>query len=160
MSRREHYQLNTKYFGLPAPGENSNMVETENDFPHFADGDVLVIITASRRYKLHSTVLRRSSPTFATLLDEEAAVELSRNARRKGVTTRYRLHLMENENGGVRSGGVETPSHVLRRIPLDETGGAAGEYPDLLGDANENGRVVEQFVLVSPSSSIPQLRSS
>lgn len=160
MSRREHYQLNTKYFGLPTPGADNTMAENENDFPHFADGDALVIITASRRYKLHSTVLRRSSPTFATLLDEEAAVELSRNARRKGVTTKYRLHLMENENGGVRSGGVETPSHVLRRIPLDETGGAAGEYPDLLGDANENGRVVEQFVLVSPSSSIPQLRSS
>lgn len=151
MSRREHYNLNTQYFHLPAPGGSTNAttMNTEDDFPHFVDGDVLVITTASRRYKLHSTVLRRCSPTFATLLDEDAAVTLSKNARKKGVTTRYRLHLIVNENAGVRQGGVESPSHVLRRIPLDESGGAAGEFPDLLGDANENGRVVEQFVLVS-----------
>ncbi|KAM0715216.1 hypothetical protein Q7P37_009681 [Cladosporium fusiforme] len=123
------------------------MADAENDFPQFNDGDVLIIITPSRRYKLHSAVLRRSSPTLATILDEEAAVELSKNARRKGVTTRFRLHLINNENAGVRQGGVEAPSHVLRRIPLDESGTPAGQYPQLLGDANENGRVVEQFVL-------------
>ena len=158
MSRREHYMLNTKYYGMRTPTQAPPVAQ--DDFPHFTDGDVLIIITPSRRYKLHSDILRRSSPTFTALLDQDAAVDLSRNAKKKGVTTRYRLHMVQNANGGVRQAGVETPSHVLRRIPLDEGGGTVGDYPVLLGDANENGRVVPQWVLVSveiPSDVINQL---
>lgn len=146
MSRREHYMLNTKYYGMPSP---ATMPGSENEFPHFADGDVLIVITATRRYKLHSATLRRSSPTLVALLGEDAAADLSKSAQKKGVTTRYRLHLVKNENAGVRIAGVDPPAHVLRRIPLDERGAPLGEFPDLLGDANENGRVVQQFVLVS-----------
>jgi len=146
MSRREHYALNQKYFGMPTPTKAP--VEQDN-FPHFVDGDVLVIVTSSRRYKLHSDILRRSSPTFKALLDHDVAVNLSKPARKKGITIRYRLHMIENKNGGVRQDGVETPAHVLRRIPLDEGGLTVGDYPSLLGDGNENGRVVPQWVLVS-----------
>lgn len=146
MSRREHYMLNTKYYGMPTPAKAPAV---QDDFPHFVDGDVLVITTPSRRYKLHSDILRRSSPTFMALLDQDAAVDLSRNAKKKGVTTRYRLHMVQNNNGGVRQAGIETPAHVLRRIPLDESGNTVGDYPVLLGDANENGRMVPQWVLAS-----------
>lgn len=153
ISHREHYQLITHYLGFSYPSATM-----DNDFPHFPDGDVLILITSSRRYKLHSAILRRSSPTFAALLDEQTATVLSKNARKKGVTTRFRLHLVDYENAGYREGGVEAPTHVLRRIPLDENGSAVGDYPDLLGDAIENGRVVQQFVLVSwqerPSSRV------
>jgi len=150
MSRREHYMLNTKYYGMPTPAQAPPVVQ--DDFPHFTDGDVLIIVTPSRRYKLHSDILRRSSPTFMALLDQDAAVDLSRNAKKKGVTTRYRLHMVQNTNGGVRHAGIETPAHALRRIPLDESGSTVGDYPVLLGDANENGRMVPQWVLVSYSS--------
>lgn len=139
--------LNTKYYGMPSP---ATMPGSENEFPQFADGDVLIVISTTRRYKLHSATLRRSSPTFVALLDEEAAADLSKAVQKKGVTTRYRLHLVKNENAGDRTAaGVEPPAHVFRRIPLDERGAPLGEFPDLLGDANENGRVVQQFVLVS-----------
>ena len=151
MSRREHYMLNTKYFGMPTPAKAP--VE-QDDFPHFIDGDVLIIITPSRRYKLHSDILRRSSPTFMALLDHEATPKLNHYARKRNITVRYRLHMVQNTNGGVRQDGVETPAHVLRRIPLDEGGQTVGDYPPLLGDANENGRMVPQWVLVSSSNDL------
>jgi hypothetical protein len=157
MSRREHYMLNTKYFGMPTPAK-APVVQApvvQDDFPHFVDGDVLIIITPSRRYKLHSDILRRSSPTFMALLAQDAAVELNKYARKKGVTVRYRLHMVKNDKGGVREGGVETPAHVLRRIPLDEGGQTIGDYPVLLGDSNENGRMVPQWVLVSYNKDDP-----
>lgn len=160
MSRREHYQLNTKHYGMHAPPPtnmsappNTTMQappKVVNDFPHFADGDVLIVISASRRYKLHSQMLRRVSPTCVALLDEDAAAELSKNAKKRGINTRFRLHLVENQNAGIRHpSGAIAPFYILRRIPLDDGGMPIGAYPDLLGDANENGRVIPQFVLVS-----------
>lgn len=153
MSRREHYALNDKYFGMPARAKASAIQaapDIQDGFPHFLDGDVLIVVTSSRRYKLHSDILRRSSPTFMALLDKDAAVDLSKYAKKKGVTVRWRLHVVQNNNGGVRKDGIETPAHVLRRIPLDDTGAVVGEFPALLGDANENGRMIPQWVLVSP----------
>ena len=112
------------------------------------DGDVLVVITEARKYKLHSAVLRRSSPTLLALLDESPAADLSKYAKKKGVTTKYRLQLVDNPNAGIRVNGVLSPDHFLCRILLDESGAAVGNYPDVLGDANENGCVVPQWVLV------------
>lgn len=148
MSRREHYNLNTKYYGLPAPPKTT-MPGSENDFPEFTDGDVLIIITSARRYKLHSSVLRRSSPTLVSLLDEAPAADLSSKARKKGVTIRYRLHLVENEVPRTKGAYPPPPTHVLRRILIDENSVPVGDYPDLLGDANENGRIVPHYMLVS-----------
>jgi len=125
------------------------MPGSDNNFPEFADGDVLVVITAARRYKLHSAVLRRSSPTLSALLDGVAAADLSSKVRRRGVTTKYRLHLIDNPEGVGREAGVQPAPHNLHRVMLDESGNPTGDYPALLGDANENGRVVPQFVLVS-----------
>ena len=153
MSRREHYRLNTKYFGMPAPPRPSppaTMPGSEDNFPEFADGDVLVVITAARRYKLHSAVLRRASPIFSALFDKYAGADLTSKMRRRGVTIKYRLHLTENPNAGAREAGVLPPPHCLKRVMFDESGNPSGDYPALLGDANENGRVVPQFVLASP----------
>jgi hypothetical protein len=163
MSRREHYKLNTRYFGLPTPPPKittMTMPGSVDDFPEFADGDVLIVITAARRYRLHSAILRRSSSILAALLDEAPAVELSRKAKNKGVTTRYRLHLVENEDTDVRTPGVNPPAEVLHRVLLDDNGSPIDNYPALLGDANENGRIVSQFVLVSPSHYLARIRSS
>lgn len=162
MSRREHYNLNTKYYGMPAPHRTTppkaTMPGSENEFPHFNDGDVLVIITHTRRYKLHSAVLRRSSPTLVALLDESPAADLSKYAKKKGVTTRYRLQLVENPNAGIRVNGVLSPDHFLCRILLDESGAVVGNYPEILEPGNENGRVVPQYVLVGWTRTIVFVR--
>jgi hypothetical protein len=163
MSRREHYNLNTRYFGMPTPPPKSTIMTmpgSVDDFPQFADGDVLIVITAARQYKLHSAILRRSSPILAALLDESPAIDLSRKAKNKGVTTGYRLHLDENEGDVVCTAGEAYPSVVLRRILLDDSGNPVHHYPALLGDANENGRIVPQFVLVGLSRTLARVRSS
>jgi hypothetical protein len=151
MSRREHYNLNTKYFGMPvaSPQPTATMPGSEDNFPEFADGDVLVVVTGARRYKLHSTVLRRSSPTFAALLDEVAAADLSSKVKKRGMTVKYRLHLGDNPKAGDRNAGVQPAAHTLYPVMLDGSGNPSSDIPALLGDANENGRVVPQFVLVS-----------
>ena len=158
MSRREHYRLNTKYFGMPAgptppkptptPTSIATMPGSEDSFPEFEDGDVLVIITAARRYKLHSAVLRRASPTISALFDQNPASELSSKMKRRGMTTKYRLHLTDTPEAGVFKPGVRPSPHTLRRVMFDESGTPSADTPALLGDANENGRVVPQFVLV------------
>jgi hypothetical protein len=130
------------------------MPGSEDKFPEFADGDVLIAITAARRYKLHSTVLRRASPKISALLDEFAASEPSSKMRRRGMTIKYRLHLNKNSNVNDRKPGVQPAPHCLQRVMFDENGNPAGDCPALLGDANENGRVVPQFVLVSPNNTI------
>ena len=164
MSRREHYRLNTKYFGMPAgptppkptptPIPTASMPGSENSFPQFADGDVLVIITAARRYKLHSNILRRASPTISALLDQNAASELSSKMKRRGITIKYRLHLTDIPEEGAFKPGARPSRHTLKRVMFDESGNPAGDTPALLGDANDNGRVVPQFVLVTHISVI------
>lgn len=125
------------------------MPGSEDNFPEFADGDVLIVISAARRYKLHSTVLRRASPTVSALFDKNAASELSSKMKRRGVTIKYRLHLIDNPKiDEDRKPGIEPPPHCLERVMMDDSGNPTGDYPALLGDANENGRVVPQFVLV------------
>ena len=126
------------------------MPGSEDNFPEFADGDVLVVITAARRYKLHSAVLRRASPIFSALFDKYAGADLTSKMKRRGVSIKYRLHLTENPKAGAREAGVLPPPHCLERVMFDESGNPSGDYPALLGDANEKGRVVPQSVLVSP----------
>ena len=64
------------------------------------------------------------------------------------MTTKYRLHLTDTPEAGVFKPGVRPSPHTLRRVMFDESGTPTADTPALLGDANENGRVVPQFVLV------------
>lgn len=147
MSRREHYLAENAfvYNRQPAP-------PTENDFPTFTDGDVFIIITGARRYKLHSSVLRRGSAVFADLLAEGAAVKLASAAVKKGVTTKYRLQLVANPAHDPSL--YDSPEHLLKRAVLDHNGRPTGNTVQTLGDANENGRPVPHFVLVSMHSGV------
>ena len=77
-------------------------------FPKFVDGDVLIVLSSSRTYYLHSGVLRRNSTTFAKLLDESHAAVLSSKAKKEGVTTRFRID-MTGINGNV-------PGRFVRRV--------------------------------------------
>ncbi len=71
------------------------MATEESSFPMFADGDVLIVNSRNRTYHLHAGVLRRSSTTFAELLDESNAAVLSPKAKKEGIMTRFRLDLTE-----------------------------------------------------------------
>ncbi len=62
-------------------------------FPKFVDGDVLINLSSSRTYYLHSGVLRRNSTILAKLLDDSHAAVLSSKAKKEGVTMRFRLDL-------------------------------------------------------------------
>ena len=80
--------------------DSSNMeVETPSQFPHYADGDVLVIITPVKRFQLHASMLRRNSTTFEHMLAPNAAAQLSARAKREGVTILYQLELDKTRSG-------------------------------------------------------------
>lgn len=84
------------------------MAAKDSKFPKFADGDVVIVISGTRVYHLHSGVLRRNSTTFAKMLDVDHAALLSSKAKKEGITTRFRLDLT-----GV-TGNV--PGKFLRRV--------------------------------------------
>lgn len=80
--------------------DSSNMeVETTSQFPHYADGDVLVIITPVKRFQLHASMLRRNSTTFEHMLVPAAAAQLNARAKRDGVTILYQLELDKTRGG-------------------------------------------------------------
>lgn len=64
-----------------------------SDFPKFADGDVVVVLTSGKAYQLHATVMRRNSTLFAEMLTENRAAQLLPKAKKEGVTVRYRMEL-------------------------------------------------------------------
>lgn len=53
-------------------------------FPQFSDGDVFLIVSTRKAYKLHSQVLRRVSTYFRDIFDTKPAVKLTAAARRDG----------------------------------------------------------------------------
>lgn len=98
----------------------------------FPDGDVSVIISATRRYILHSSILRNASPLLADLLHEETGAELSKKAIRNGIRTRFCLLAIPNEES---EPDVE---YVLTSIPLTLEGKPAVRLP--INDDFENAR--------------------
>lgn len=120
---------------------------TTNAFPHFTDGDVDLILTTTRRYKLHSTVLRRHSTLFASLLAPHHAVQLSRRALRNGVTVRYRLELRaqsqspSSSSSSYNNNDGNGSESAFARAPLDSEGRAVQGEGSVIVEENGNGRV-------------------
>lgn len=65
------------------------------DFPQFPDGDVAILVSTSKIYKLHSHVLRRASASFRNVFDTTPAPKLTAAARRDGHTP-WRFVLFED----------------------------------------------------------------
>lgn len=63
-----------------------------SNVPTFSDGDVIVVLSPTRKYQLHSRTLRMNSTLFDELLAEEG-VTLHTKARAQGLVIRYRLEL-------------------------------------------------------------------
>lgn len=81
---------------IPA-GEGEAM--NHNRFPHYTDGDVLIILSKEYVYQLHSSELCRKSKFFCDRLTGQGAV-LSEEAKRKGETIRWRFDMVERPRAG------------------------------------------------------------
>lgn len=104
----------------------------QDTFPDFEDADVQIVITSTRRYRLHSSTLRRSSALFESLITAENAADLTGKAKKRNKI-RWRLVLHPQ----VEPDGHEV--YVFALDPINEDGQATG-YPRPI-QSNENGRV-------------------
>ncbi len=65
----------------------------KSTFPHFVDGDVLIIISTTQHYKLHSQVLSAHSSFFANEFTSNPGPRLNAAARREShATYRFEFH--------------------------------------------------------------------
>ncbi|KAK4936316.1 hypothetical protein LTR10_022793 [Elasticomyces elasticus] len=83
-------------------------------FPKFVDGDVLIIISTTQYYKLHSQVLQAHSPMFAQEMKNNPGPRLNAQARRENAAA-YRFELAREP------GNLESPGQFLR-IDVNENG--------------------------------------
>ncbi|KAI1618002.1 hypothetical protein EDD37DRAFT_251315 [Exophiala viscosa] len=104
-----------------------------SDFPKFIDGDVLLIISTTQYYKLHSQVLQAHSPMFAQEMTTRPGPRLNAQARRENAAA-YRFELVK------KPGDDEDPGQFLR-IDVNDNGrspkssASLGTLPD-----NNNGK--------------------
>ena len=119
---------------------NTITMSRESEYPDFSDGDVRIIITGSRQYTLHSSILKSSSPVMRQLLDDDSTAKLTHKAIKRGMRITNRLHMVENDGD---EGGVD---YVLMPVKLNEEGKPVTQLP--VGLDLENGRVVSPTVLV------------
>jgi len=82
-------------------------------FPHFLDGDVLVVLAHDQTYHLHARTLRLHSTFFRRLLSEDRAAKLSSKTRKEGVKITYRVELQLPHDDQAGTGSlVLRVSHV------------------------------------------------
>lgn len=138
MSRREQYQLQYGAYAGPAQPKMGN-------FPFFKDGDVKIVITVARKYQLHSSILKANSPLMQRLLDDQFTAKLSKQAIKKGVVVRNKIHAVKNHGEDFIPLDVGL---ILEPISLDNEGRAIDEEP--VGLDLENGILVPPIYAVSP----------
>lgn len=91
------------------------MAVAENStFPEFGDGDVLIVISGSRQYRLHSQLLRNHSIKMRELLTDEYGPPLTNKSIKKGITVRYRLELAEKDEDDEDSGHMTSEGNTLK----------------------------------------------
>lgn len=72
---------------------------TKSDFPKFLDGDVLILISTTQYYKLHSQVLSAHSSFFANEIATKPGPRLNAQARREHAAT-YRFEFQPSNKEG------------------------------------------------------------
>jgi hypothetical protein len=155
MSRRDHYNISTKFYGLHQP-QPLQTTEPKMEFPTFDNGDTLIIISSSHRYKLHSNILAGSSSTFARLFDDHPPPKLTKATESKGVTTKYKFTLVQIATPAPTP---EDPEAVA--VTYELSGQILDNHATVTGNAkqplnhgvDEQGRPME-FAQVSPSSDL------
>jgi hypothetical protein len=88
----------------------------QTNFPEFADGDVRIVITGSRQYKLHSTILKSVSPLMQELLTDDIAAPLCSTAiKKEKATLRFRLDLTR-----IPPDNTQKVPFIFDVVPLDK----------------------------------------
>lgn len=99
---------------------------TKSEFPHFVDGDILVVISTTQYYKLHSQVLSAHSTYFADQITNKPGPRLTAAARRENHPA-YRFEFKRGAGDGgfgefirVVRKNFDTKSHgtTLTRRPI------------------------------------------
>lgn len=103
-------------------------------FPFFPSGDVKIVVTDARQYQLHSSVLKNSSPLLERLLHPADAAQLTAKAVKAGVTTQYKLMVVES---AAVDGRVD---YVLEPVRLDPNGRPRDGNPRGVRAGFEGGR--------------------
>jgi len=115
------------------------------EFPQFPDADVHIIITGSRQYKLHSTILKSVSATLREQLGCVQPAKLSSAVRKRGVNIRYYLRMVPNPIPPTDESKLQ---YVLEPVQVNESGKPVdGSHVKL---DLENGRSVHPNFLVRP----------
>jgi hypothetical protein len=115
--------------------------DEQNKFPRYADGDVQIIISASRQYCLHSSILKLVSPTLAQLIDDSRPPPLPASALKKGAKQLWRFVAVENNV--VSELSRETVPMVLKAI--QPSADAKANMDISINLVNENGRVPDRI---------------
>ena len=132
------------------------MLPGQGAFPTFADGNLLIILSGSRQYQLHTSLLRPLSSRINSLCEVEGGAKLSKKAIKRGAVIRYRMLMtpgrdQREDSPSSSSSTVQGPCvpFELKTIPLDDDG--KPNIPFFSGLDLENGRVVSPTILVSLS---------
>ncbi|KAJ9612245.1 hypothetical protein H2200_003842 [Cladophialophora chaetospira] len=105
----------------------------KSTFPHFGDGDVLIIISTTQYYKLHSQVLSAHSSYFADHFTTNPGPRLNAAARRENLPA-YRFEFKRPTDGSFgefvraeinEAGRVISPTNIAMMPDIDN-----GKTPD------------------------------
>jgi hypothetical protein len=107
-------------------------MDAGSDFPKFKDGDVCIVISASRIYQLHSHTLRRLSPYFSRELGLFPGAKLTAAAKRDGATP-YRFELNRNDPEDIGC-LIRIVGHIADLLDhADTLTGSSGQWPSSEG---------------------------
>ena len=123
----------------------TNLSPEQGVFPHFKDGDLLIILNGSRQYQLHSTMLRSISSRIKDLCSTQGGAKLTSKAIKRGMVIRYRMLMVANDGEG--DNVMEGVPSILMTMPLD--GDGKPTIPCSIGLDLENGVGVPPIIRVS-----------
>ncbi|OQV02088.1 hypothetical protein CLAIMM_07338 [Cladophialophora immunda] len=107
---------------------------SKSDFPRFLDGDVLVVISPTQIYKLHSQVLAAHSSVFAEDIASNPGPRLNAQARRDNAVAyrfEFKRALEENQFG------------EFVRVEINESGRVVGPVLHIVLPDIENGKATD-----------------
>ncbi len=86
-------QPNNRQVAVPAVPQAQS-----NHYPSFPDGDVLIISSTGKAWKLHSTILVNASSSLKSILAKQGPVKLTKREREEGMTLRWKLVMDKEPN--------------------------------------------------------------
>ncbi|OAP57108.1 hypothetical protein AYL99_09221 [Fonsecaea erecta] len=104
---------------------------SKSDFPKFLDGDVLIIISSTQVYKLHSQVLSAHSSFFAQQIAAKPGPRLNAQARRDNAVA-YRFEFKRSP--------AENKFGEFVRVEINEAGRVVGPSMNIVMPDLENGK--------------------